>query len=107
LQTKKRALTYGLGSLYQGWLVETWGTHATMTSAESYFDLSEAATEFRGKLYREAKEEGKRPTPMIAHALHVAFTGYEKLEPDAFADRLPDWEARWVDLMRQIKKAES
>jgi len=104
IHTFHRALEYDLVHVYQGWLVETWGTHATMMSAEPYFDVaSDEPT--RGKLYRIPQDTSRRTTAIIALALHVTFTGYERLESNAFSGRLEAWERRFETLMAQLVEA--
>jgi hypothetical protein len=95
LATAHRAAEYGFGQIFQGWLIETWSTHATMMSAEPYFDHVE------GKLFHVAPGQHRKVAQTIALALHVAFTGYEQLTKNAFGGQLAAWEAQFVELLEK------
>jgi hypothetical protein len=106
LATFHRAQTYELGALYQAWLIETWSTHATLMSAEPYFDVDTDTRQ--GRLYRAVADraDNHRVSGGIAIAVHTALACYEKVHPDAFPGRLHGWEAAFEQIMADMKAAE-
>jgi hypothetical protein len=41
LHAKQRAEAYGLGSIHQGWVIETWTSHRSLMSALPYYEHQE------------------------------------------------------------------
>lgn len=103
LRTLHRSDAYEQGNLYQAWLVETWSTHATMVSAEPYFEVDPVS--LRGRLFRAVGPDAndRRVTGSIAIAIHTTLTWYEKVNENAFPGRLREWEAEFVQIMRDIR----
>jgi hypothetical protein len=91
LSTAHRAVAYNLGLFYQAWLIETWGTHATMLSAEPYFTFSDSLEEGTAtvtRLHHVPRNTERETAAATVTALHAALTGYEQAVPDAFSGRL-------------------
>jgi hypothetical protein len=105
LKTLHRAQTYGLEPLYQAWLLETWSTHATMMSAEAYFDVDPET--LRGTLNRTGSFDppGYRVIGSVAIAVHTALTNYEKGHQGAFPGRLHEWEITFEQIMSDIRES--
>jgi hypothetical protein len=103
LKTLHRSEAYELGNLYQAWLLETWSTHATMVSAEPYFDVDPGTRQ--GRLFRAVNTtpNDHKVTGSIAIAIHTTLTCYEKLNENAFPGQLREWEAEFAEIMRDIK----
>jgi hypothetical protein len=103
LKTLHRAQTYGLEPLYQAWLLETWSTHATLMSAEPYFDVDPET--LRGTLNRTGSFEppGYRVIGSVAMAVHTALTNYEKIHEGAFRGRLHEWEITFEQIMSDAR----
>ena len=104
LRTLHRAQTYNLEPLYQAWLLETWSTHATMTSAEPYFDVDPET--LRGTLNRTGSgaPAGYQISGGIAIAVHTSLASYEKVDAAAYPRRLNEWETTFEQIMSDIRK---
>lgn len=91
-------------TLYQAWLLETWTTHATMMSAEPYFEAD--TVNFRARLDRVARLDpsGCRVVGGIAVAVHTSLASYEKAHPAAFPGRLQAWEKRLERIMTDVRQ---
>jgi hypothetical protein len=103
LNTLHRAQAYDLGPLYQAWLLETWSTHATLMSAEPFFEVD--GSTYKGTLFRNGRPEppGYRISGGIVIAVHTSLVNYEKLHPEAFPGRLKEWETTFERIMTDIK----
>jgi hypothetical protein len=102
LKTFHRAQTYSLGSLYQGWLIETWSTHATMLSAEPFFEVEPGT--HKGKLFRVGSEpDNLQVAGTIALAVHTSLATYEQIDEAAFPGRLREWETTFEKIVRDAK----
>lgn len=92
LATRHRAIAYGLGFLYQAWLVETWDSHASRASATAYYDAT--ATD-QIPLYFEPRHTGHDRGRSVLIATMVALAAYAQVLPDEWlTDRLSDWDGR-------------
>lgn len=101
LNAKQRAEAYGLGSVHQGWLIETWTSHPTLMSALPYFDQHEESLD--SSLYEVPKPMARAAVVAACAAVHVALSGYERLVPNAFGGKLEAWQSRFAELGDQLR----
>lgn len=78
LHTKQQATSYGLGSLYQAWLLENWTTHACLASAQSYLHRSD---DDQITLLETPKQPLSRVPIVVSSMAHAALTVYNRLLP--------------------------
>lgn len=95
LATKHHAERYGHGSLYQAWLIETWSSHASLASANPYYEAEDGRDGFSFGLLSSPKEMGiDLPAQCVVAAL-VALDAYNGVLPDSSLTRsLADWNER-------------
>jgi hypothetical protein len=104
IHAKQRAEAYGLGSVHQGWVIETWTSHPSLMSALPYYEHHDESLDT--DLYPFPKPMARAALMSVAVALHIALTGYERLVPDAFAGQLADWGARLEALAVRLRADE-
>jgi hypothetical protein len=103
LHTKHRAIKYGLGSLYQAWLVETWDSHPSLASATPYYGGDETG---EISLYFEPSRESREPAATVLLATHVAFVAYDEALPgNPLARRLRQWDSRLADFLESAQES--
>lgn len=105
LKTAHRAQSYGLGTVLQAWLYETWFAHATLQSAEPYFDVD--PTKFQGRLFRTVASEDSdhRVVGGSAIAVLTALGSYADFDPNAFPGKMAHWEATFAQIMADRRRA--
>lgn len=92
LQTAHRAEKYGLGLLYRSWLIETWTSHATLSSAKPYY---EAETEGPFTLLEDNPQVPPDVSFMCTAAGLTALDIYNRLLPADFLKHdLANWRTR-------------
>lgn len=92
LATKHHAQCYDLGALYQAWLVETWSSHASLSSANDYFE-SQGDSDFV-LLLTPREPLINLPAICVAAAL-TALDAYDRVLANApLSDNLADWGQR-------------
>lgn len=103
LKTLHCAQAYDLGPLYQAWLLETWSTHATLMSAEPYFEVD--GPMHKGTLFRDGRPQlpDYQVIGAIVIAVHTSLVSYERVHPEAFPGRLSDWETTVGRIMGDIQ----
>ncbi len=93
---RTQAAHYGLGSFYQGWLIESSSSHASLDSAQPYYEqTSELSVSLRATpearfIEREA---------IVVSSVHAALVAYNQIVQSAsLADQLNSWLLRLQEL---------
>jgi hypothetical protein len=105
LKTLHRAQAYDLGALYQAWLVETWSTHATLHSAEAYFDVDPETRQ--GRLYRavQSPPHDHYVPGGVTIAVFTTLTCYAMIDASGFQEQLPERQAELTEIMSRVSRA--
>ncbi len=77
---KNQAERYGLGSLYQAWLIETWTSHASFESAQPYLHHTGNG---KTTLLGIPKPHHARLSVTVTSTTHTALTVYNEVLPDS------------------------
>jgi hypothetical protein len=96
---KNQAVAYGLGSLYQAWLIETGYSHASLSSAQPYYNEEEAVDGGTIHLLPVPIDPGHETDARVVSITHTALIAYNRLLPgEPLTEQLEQWERRFADL---------
>lgn len=100
LHVKEQANKYGLGAEYQAWLIDTWESHATFTSAQPYYEWDR-----RNGLTLNTTPSSQRETEAAVVAMtHTALRAYNTFLPgEPLAEALNSWAARATELGEHLR----
>ncbi|GEM_PF-6572825 len=97
-----QAVAYGLGTLYQAWLLETSTSHASIASAHPYYSYEETTNTVQ--LHLVPLETGAEVEASVVIAVILALTAYNQiLDGTPLNDRIPDWSGRFAVLQERLK----
>lgn len=96
--TAHQAQKYGLGSLYQAWLVETGYCHPRIDSARPYVDAVENEEGGSIHLLHEPKDVGIEVPAVVAIATHTALIPVGRLHNAAFQEQVKQWREKLNEL---------
>lgn len=99
LHVRHQAEALEMGSLYQGWLIETPQSHASISSALQYYEV---ADDGQITLHRDARHEGRDVEAAVCLTNHTALAAYDRfLAGNPLAAQLAEWSNQLTGLAAQ------
>lgn len=103
LHLANQAKEYALGSLYQGWLVETWTSHPSYASASAYFVQGDDQQEPNYVLLPSRQGDQRPVAAAVVSAMHLALFAYNKLlSGEPLSGPLEGWLVRSGELAERL-----
>lgn len=100
--TAAQAEKYGLGALYQAWLLETGQSHARIDSARPYY-VHRAGTTI--DLLRVPVDTGSEPEAAVTNVIYTALLAYNRLLDGApLNERLEAWAGEFSALSERLRQ---
>ena len=97
-----QAIAYGLGDLYQAWLLETLTSHATIASAHPYYSFDSITNTVQ--LHTVPRESGAEIEAAVVIPVILGLTAYnEILDGGPLNDKIVEWTEKFTNLQKRLE----